>query len=121
MLALFYLGLAIAVGDLLCRRFYRFVSIAHRWAAADTGWHPAQHMVHVSSWAGFCAYGRTFAVADLLFFVRCAWHDLLAFQKSSQSEHHCAACTGIVEVGLDHARSTVCCGVRSADRNTLCQ
>ena len=34
MLALFYLGLAIAVGDLLCRRFYRFVSIAHRWAAA---------------------------------------------------------------------------------------
>ena len=34
MLALFYLGLAIAVGDLLCRQFYRFVSIAHRWAAA---------------------------------------------------------------------------------------
>src|SRR5215510_6431615 len=34
MLAVFYLGLAIAVGDLLCRRFYRFVSTAHRWAAA---------------------------------------------------------------------------------------
>ena len=34
MLAMFYLGLAIAVGDLLCRRFYRFVSTPHRWAAA---------------------------------------------------------------------------------------
>src|SRR5215471_17331672 len=34
MLALIYLGLAIALGDLLCRRFYRFVSTVHRWAAA---------------------------------------------------------------------------------------
>src|SRR5262249_35191228 len=34
MLALIYLGLAIALGDLLCRRFYRFVSVPHRWAAA---------------------------------------------------------------------------------------
>ncbi len=34
MLALIYLGLAIYVGDLLCRRFYRFVSVAHRLAAA---------------------------------------------------------------------------------------
>ena len=34
MLALIYLGLAIALGDLLCRRFYRFVSVPHRYAAA---------------------------------------------------------------------------------------
>src|SRR6266511_3863796 len=34
MLALIYLALAIYLGDLLCRRFYRFVSVAHRWAAA---------------------------------------------------------------------------------------
>ena len=34
MLALIYLGLAIALGDSLCRRFYQFVSVAHRWAAA---------------------------------------------------------------------------------------
>src|SRR6476660_7640516 len=34
MLALIYLALAIAVGDLICRRFYRFVSPSHRWAAA---------------------------------------------------------------------------------------
>lgn len=34
MFALIYLGLAIVLGDLLCRRFYRFVSIPHRWTAA---------------------------------------------------------------------------------------
>ncbi len=34
MLAVIYLGLAICVGDFLCRRFYRFVSVAHRCAAA---------------------------------------------------------------------------------------
>ena len=34
MLALIYLALAIYLGDLLCRRFYRFVSTPHRWAAA---------------------------------------------------------------------------------------
>src|SRR5215471_5442547 len=34
MLALIYLGLAVFLADLLCRRFYRFVSTAHRWAAA---------------------------------------------------------------------------------------
>jgi DNA-binding beta-propeller fold protein YncE len=34
MLALIYFGLAVCVGDWLCRRFYRFVSVAHRCAAA---------------------------------------------------------------------------------------
>jgi DNA-binding beta-propeller fold protein YncE len=34
MLALIYLALAIYIGDFLCRRFYRFVSVAHRLAAA---------------------------------------------------------------------------------------
>ncbi len=34
MLALIYFALAICVGDFLCRRFYRFVSVAHRCAAA---------------------------------------------------------------------------------------
>src|SRR5437016_1564844 len=34
MLAVIYLGLAICVGDFLCRRFYRFASVAHRCAAA---------------------------------------------------------------------------------------
>jgi hypothetical protein len=34
MLALIYFALAICVGDFLCRRFYRFVSVVHRCAAA---------------------------------------------------------------------------------------
>ena len=34
MLALIYLPLAVYLGDFLCRRFYRFVSVAHRLAAA---------------------------------------------------------------------------------------
>jgi len=34
MLAVIYLGLAIALGDLLCRRFYSFVSVPHRYAGA---------------------------------------------------------------------------------------
>ena len=34
MLALIYLALAIYIDDFLCRRFYRFVSIDHRSAAA---------------------------------------------------------------------------------------
>jgi len=33
MLGLIYLALAITLGDQLCRRFYRFVSSYHRWAA----------------------------------------------------------------------------------------
>jgi DNA-binding beta-propeller fold protein YncE len=33
MLALIYLGVAIYLGERLCRRFYRFVSLPHRWAA----------------------------------------------------------------------------------------
>src|SRR6266568_4917556 len=34
MLALIYFGLAICLGDFLCRRFYQFASVAHRCAAA---------------------------------------------------------------------------------------
>jgi DNA-binding beta-propeller fold protein YncE len=49
MLALIYLALAICVGDLLCRRFYQFESVAHRVAAAViTG-------LLVSSWFTYLA------------------------------------------------------------------
>jgi DNA-binding beta-propeller fold protein YncE len=34
MLAFIYLAVAVYLGDRLCRRFYRFVSTPHRWAAA---------------------------------------------------------------------------------------
>jgi hypothetical protein len=69
MLALIYLGLAAALGDLLCRRFYRFVSTAHRWATA------LLVGMLLSTWFTYLA-GLVFAhtaepllFADLLFFV----------------------------------------------------
>src|SRR3954469_2064949 len=69
MLALIYLGNAIALGDLLCRRFYRFTSISHRWAAAILVG------ILLSTWFAYLA-GLAFAhtaepllFADLLFFV----------------------------------------------------
>ena len=69
MLALIYLALAIYLGDLLCRRFYRFVSTPHRWAAAILVG------ILLSTWFTYLA-GLAFAHtaesllwADLLFFL----------------------------------------------------
>jgi len=69
MFALIYLGVAIALGDLLCRRVYRFVSVPHRWAAAILVG------IFLSTWFTYLA-GLAFAHtaeallwADLLFFV----------------------------------------------------
>jgi DNA-binding beta-propeller fold protein YncE len=69
MLALIYLGLAIALGDLLCRHFYRFASVPHRWAAATLVG------ILLSTWytyLGGLAFANTaepLLWADLLFFV----------------------------------------------------
>src|SRR5436189_31387 len=69
MLALIYLALAICVGDFFCRRFYRFVSVAHRCAAA------LLVGLLISSWFTYLA-GLAFAWtarpllwANLLFFL----------------------------------------------------
>src|SRR6266542_4374364 len=69
MLALIYFGLAICLGDFLCRRFYQFVSVAHRLAAA------VLVGLLVSSWFMYLA-GLAFAWAsrpllwgNLLFFI----------------------------------------------------
>ncbi len=69
MLALIYFGLSICLGDFLCRRFYRFVSVAHRFAVAILVG------LLVSSWFTYLA-GLAFARAsrpllwgNLLFFV----------------------------------------------------
>jgi hypothetical protein len=72
MLALIYLALEIALGDLLCRRFYRFVSIPHRWAAAILVG------MLLSTWFTYLA-GLAFAhTADALL-----WADLLFFVVAS--------------------------------------
>jgi DNA-binding beta-propeller fold protein YncE len=69
MLALIYFALAICVGDFFCRRFYRFVSVAHRCAAAILAG------LLISSWFTYLA-GLAFAWtakpllwANLLFFL----------------------------------------------------
>src|SRR5882762_5197327 len=69
MVALIYFGLAICVGDFLCRRFYTFASVAHRCAAAILVG------LLVSSWftylAGlaFARASRPLLWANLLFLV----------------------------------------------------
>ena len=69
MLALIYFALAACVGDFLCRRFYRFESVAHRSAAAILVG------LLVSSWftylAGLAFFwtSRPLLWANLLFFV----------------------------------------------------
>jgi DNA-binding beta-propeller fold protein YncE len=69
MLALIYLGMAIGLGDLLCRRFYRFVSVPHRAAAATLVG------LLLSTWftylAGLACYrtAEPLLWADVLFFV----------------------------------------------------
>src|SRR5436190_360699 len=68
MLALIYLAVAIYLGDLLCRRFYRFVSSAHRLAAA------VLVGLLLSSWSTyllalvFAQAARPLLWADLCFF-----------------------------------------------------
>jgi DNA-binding beta-propeller fold protein YncE len=69
MLALIYFGLALCLGDFLCRRFYQFVSVAHRCAAAILAG------LLISSWFTYLA-GLLFTRArqpllwgNLLFFI----------------------------------------------------
>jgi sugar lactone lactonase YvrE len=69
MLALIYLALAIYLGDQLCRRFFRFVSIAHRCAAAVfVGLLFSSWFTYVLGWL-FARSVRPLFWADLCFFV----------------------------------------------------
>jgi DNA-binding beta-propeller fold protein YncE len=69
MLALIYLWSAIVLGDLLCRRFYRFTSIFHRWAAAIlVGIFLSTWFTYLAGLA-FAHTGQALLFADLLFFV----------------------------------------------------
>ena len=84
MLALIYLGLAIALGDLLCRRFYRFVSVPHHYAGAILVG------ALLSTWFTYLA-GLAFAQtaepllwADLLFFVAATTAIFWLSRKSSK-------------------------------------
>lgn len=69
MLALIYLALAIALGDLLCRRFYRFVSVPHRWAAAILVGILLSTLSTYLAGLAFAHTAEPLLWADLLFFV----------------------------------------------------
>ena len=69
MLALLYLTLVIYLGDQICRRFFRFVSIAHRGAAAVlVGLLFSAWFTYVLGWL-FARSARPLFWADLCFFV----------------------------------------------------
>ena len=69
MLALIYLGLAICLGDFLCRRFYRFVSVPHRCATAVlVGLLVSSWFTYLSGLA-FARFWRPLLWGDALFFL----------------------------------------------------
>jgi hypothetical protein len=69
MLALIYLALAIALGDTLCRRFYRFVSVPHRWAGAVLVGILLSTWFTYLAWLAFAHTAEPLLSADLLFFI----------------------------------------------------
>jgi DNA-binding beta-propeller fold protein YncE len=69
MLALIYLALAIALGDTLCRRFYRFVSVPHRWAGAALVGILLSTWLTYLAWLAFAHTAGPLLSADLLFFI----------------------------------------------------
>jgi len=85
MLALIYLAIAVYLGDQLCRRFYRFVSVPHRWAAA------ALVGLLVSSWftylvgLAFAHTSKPLVWANLFFAVAAAAISLLNRRSSCGS------------------------------------
>src|ERR1700704_2836895 len=69
MLAFLYLGLAIYLGDQLCRRFFRFVSVAHRCASAVlVGLLLSSWFTYLAAWT-FGRSQRPLLWADLCFLI----------------------------------------------------
>jgi DNA-binding beta-propeller fold protein YncE len=72
MLAVIYLALAICVGERLCGRFYRFVSLAHRWTAgALVGMLLSACFTYLVA-RHFASSSNPLLWGDLLFFVTAA-------------------------------------------------
>ena len=98
MLALIYLALAISLGDLLCRRFYRFASVPHRCATA------VLVGLLVSSWftylggLAFARFWRPLLWGDALFFVTAIavlswprWKRKISKAKREETRNYTAA------------------------------
>lgn len=86
MLALIYLGMAVCLGDLVCRYFYRFVSIPHRWATASlVGIFLSTWFTYLAGWA-FAKMDEPLLWANLLFFVVALGAILWLFKKVSSTD-----------------------------------
>ena len=84
MLALIYLGLAIYLGDRLCRQFYRFVSVPHRCATAVlVGLLASSWFTYLAALA-FAHTARPLLWADLSFLAVAAIVILLLIRRSKQ-------------------------------------
>ena len=87
MLALIYLGLALCLGDFLCRRFYRFVSVPHRCATA------VLVGLLVSSWftylggLAFARFWRPLLWGNALFFLTAIGVLILAQMETQNFEN----------------------------------
>ncbi len=98
MLALIYLGLSIALGDLLCKRFYRFVSVPQRWATAVlVGLLTSSWFTYLAGLA-FARYWWPLLWADLLFFLAAvglvswlAWKRKISKTKLEETGNHTAS------------------------------
>ncbi|MEY2539823.1 MAG: hypothetical protein QOG67_3563 [Verrucomicrobiota bacterium] len=87
MLALIYLILAVCLGDHLCRRFYRFVYVPHRWAAAFlVGLLLSSWFTYLAAWA-FSATNQPLVGADILFFAVAVPALFVLERKSRQSSN----------------------------------
>lgn len=85
MLALLYLILAIYLGDQLCRRFFRFVSVAHRCASAViVGLLLSSWFTYLASWL-FRATARPLLWGDLCFFTLAAGAIWMIRRRPSRS------------------------------------
>ena len=98
MLALIYLGLAICLGDFFCRRFYRFVSVPHRCAAAVlVGLLISSWFTYLSGLA-FASFWRPLLWGDALFFLTAIgvlswprWKRKISKTKRDETGKHTAA------------------------------
>ena len=86
MFALIYLGLAIALGDTLCRKFYRFVSVPHRYAAAIlVGLLLSTWFTYLAALA-FPKTAEPLLSADVLFFIVAAGAIFWLSRKASKTD-----------------------------------
>lgn len=97
MLALVYLVIMIALGDAVCRRFYAFVSLPHRFAVAFlTGLVISSWWTYVAAWL-FSSFSSPMLWGNLVYFVTAIGLILWLREKPQSSEPRLAGDLGVTE------------------------